>query len=342
MTNHLYIHIPFCESKCPYCAFESGTHKNINHIDYLNAIIKTLKTKQYETVYFGGGTPSVINANLYKDIFSKIEGTREITIEANPSSASYEWLNTMYNYGANRVSFGMQSVREDKLKLLGRAHNKEQAFNAVINAAKVGFKRISVDFMYDTILDTPTSIQAELDEILKLPIDHISLYGLTLEENTPFYKTPSVQKQNDENSFIISETLLNAGFEHYEVASFGKTKSAHNIAYWSGSNYDGVGYGAFGYDGKKRYKSSARNLTEYIINPDAIDYEEISDSERRLELIFLGLRSIVGVFESILTDNEKKQAMILFSEKKLEYLNGVFYNKNFWLSDEIALFISSR
>lgn len=342
MTNHLYIHIPFCESKCPYCAFESGVFKHIDHKIYLDAVLKTIEQKNYTTVYFGGGTPSVIKANLYKDIFNKIGKADELTVEANPSSASYEWLSKIYELGANRVSFGVQSLREDKLKLLGRAHNKEQALNAVSNAKKTGFKRISVDFMYDTFLDTPQSIEEELKELLELPIDHISLYGLTLEENTPFYTMPNVQKQNDNSSFKISEILTKHEFFHYEVASFGRTKSLHNLSYWDGKNYDGVGFGAVGFNGKKRYKSSAVNLEEYIKNPFGIEFEDISYDERRLELIFLGLRSVVGVNENILTKDEKLRAILLHNEEKLEYKEGIFYNKNFWISDEIALFISSK
>jgi oxygen-independent coproporphyrinogen-3 oxidase len=342
LTNHLYIHIPFCESKCPYCAFESSANQKVDYKEYVNAIVKTLPNDtNFQTVYFGGGTPSVIPAQLYVPLLKRFANAVEITVEANPSSATFEWLKSIKELGANRISIGVQSVREDKLKLLGRVHSVQMAKDAVINAAKVGFTRISVDFIYDTALDSPQSIEKELDEILSLPIDHISLYALTIEENTPFYKTPTVQKTNEDSAFLIAKKLADAKFEHYEVASFGKTKSIHNLGYWQGSNYVGLGFGAVGFDGVKRYKSAAKNIADYIKNPFAIEYENITEDERRFEQIFLGLRSIVGVNKNLLSNAGLENAQLLVNDGRLEFNDGIFYNKNFWISDEIAIFLDT-
>ena len=200
----LYIHIPFCDSKCSYCAFNSYVDKFHLKQEYMQQLLVQLSfemkrfnvsvTNKIETVFIGGGTPSTIDAPLYKPLFEMIqpylETDAEITIEANPNSASEEWLNGIFSLGVNRVSFGVQSFDEQKLKLLNRAHNKTQAVEAVQNAQKVGFKNISLDIIYGVSGDTQELLENDLKIAFRLPINHLSAYALTIEQNTPFQKQP--------------------------------------------------------------------------------------------------------------------------------------------------------
>ena len=189
--------MPFCESKCPYCAFGSSDDEFSKVSAYFKALcldlnfqLKSQNVKEISTIFFGGGTPSAVNAKLYDEIFSILAPLctpkTEITLEANPNSANLAWLKHIKNLGANRISFGAQSFFEDKLKFLGRIHSREQIFKAVENAHAAGFKNINLDLIYDTKFDTKKRLLAEVENLKSLAITHLSAYSLTLEENTPF------------------------------------------------------------------------------------------------------------------------------------------------------------
>jgi oxygen-independent coproporphyrinogen-3 oxidase len=308
--------------------------------------LKKLNNQTLKSIFIGGGTPSCVDSIYYKNIFTTLQPyitkDTEITTEANPNSASKDWLKNMKSLGVNRVSFGVQSFDNDKLKFLGRNHNKNQAIQAIKDAKEVGFEHINCDIIYDTIKDTKELISKDLDIIKTLPIDHISAYSLTIEEGTKFFDKTNVKIENIDMAQYIFDTLLNFGFQQYEISNFAKTKtskSIHNFGYWEKDDYLGVGAGAVGAIKNKRYYPQ-KDVQKYIQNP--LKYELIEDldlEDIRFEKIFLGLRSDVGVKIDILKEQERKKLDILVKEDKLTIKNNKFYNNNFLITDEIVMFL---
>ncbi|PSM52542.1 oxygen-independent coproporphyrinogen III oxidase [Campylobacter blaseri] len=341
---HIYIHIPFCTKKCPYCAFGSYDKSFDMVSDYFKALcfeIKNYKFKEISTVFIGGGTPSSINSRYYEPIFEYLKpyiGKKtEITTEANPNSATFNWLNSMRKMRVNRVSFGTQSFDEKKLKFLGRNHSANDTKMAVFNAKKAGFKNINLDIIYGTKLDSKKMLEFELQNLLNLEINHISAYSLILEKNTSFENKPQFQKDSIVLAKFLFKRLNEMGFKQYEISNFGEI-CKHNLAYWKLENYVGFGAYAVGFNKNKRLYSP-KDLIKYIKNPLQKEIENLDKNDLKIEHIFLGLRSILGVDSQILNENELKKAKILEKENKLSYKNGKFYNTNFLLADEIALFI---
>ena len=310
----------------------------------MNALLRQLEFEldrsspsRLTSVYIGGGTPSTLGPRHYEPLFERfyplMRDNTEITIEANPNSASKEWLEGIKKLGATRISFGVQSFDDAKLAFLGRAHDSKEAVAAVENAATAGFEHINVDLIYDTAKDTKTLLERDIAAALALPIDHISAYALILEDGTPFAHQSAYKKDDDNLGYFVKSLIP---FEHYEVSNFGSYRSRHNIGYWRLEEYIGVGCGAVGFiGGVRRYPQT--DLHAYIRDPLAIDTEPLGPEELRLEKIFLGLRSIVGV-DKELVDMEKAQ--ILLDEKRLLLRDGRLYNPNFFLADELALFLS--
>ena len=351
----LYIHIPFCDSKCFYCAFNSYTDKfHLKH-EYMNALKKQLKNdlenyviknnKKIETVFIGGGTPSTIKAFEYEEIFEMIkpylEEFAEITTEANPNSASYEWLQSMKNLGVNRVSFGVQSFDNDKLKFLGRAHNSNSAIKAIQNAKEIGFKGINCDIIYGVQNDTMESLKKDFDTAFSLPITHLSAYSLTIEEGTKFFDRSSVKIDDEELSYEIFDYINKNGFHQYEISNFAKNKeseSKHNYGYWQHKEYLGVGAGAVGYINSQREYPS-KSIEEYINDPLFFEIEKIEEDDVKTEKILLGFRCSNGVELELFNEKEKEKIDELIQYNKLYIENEKVYNKNFLLADELALYI---
>ena len=340
--------MPFCESKCPYCAFGSSDDEFSKVSAYFKALcldlnfqLKSQNVKEISTIFFGGGTPSAVNAKFYDEIFSILAPLcttkTEITFEANPNSANLAWLKHVKNLGANRISFGAQSFFEDKLKFLGRIHSKEQIFKAVENAHAAGFKNINLDLIYDTKFDTKKRLLTEVESLKSLTITHLSAYSLTLEENTPFAGKKSYKKDSDTLAKFMIEQIQRTGFRQYEISNFGQI-CKHNLGYWQGKNYLGVGAFSVGFVNGTRYYAKS-SIDAYIAQPTHREKEILSQSELAREHIFLGLRSIIGVEAGRLNEAQKKRANLLVENEKLLFKNGKFYNPNFLLSDEIALFI---
>jgi oxygen-independent coproporphyrinogen-3 oxidase len=302
------------------------------------------KKRSIETVFIGGGTPSTISPELYKPIFELLQpylqNDREITSEANPNSATFAWLEGMKKLGVNRISFGVQSFNKEKLKLLNRAHTPKQAINAVKNAAKVGFKNISLDLIYATLGDTKELLNRDINTAFTLPINHISAYALTIEEGTAFETKPQMSQEQLSLTEWLFDTIKGHGFEQYEISNFGTFQSAHNLGYWKYKDYMGVGAGAVGKLNSQRFYPLTI-IEEYINNPCDIRVEALEREDKKIEKLFLGFRSCVGVDKKELSLEEVKRAKILVDEEKIYLKNGFFYNYNYLLADEIALFISS-
>ena len=311
--------------------------------DLENYVIK--HNKKIETVFIGGGTPSTIKPSEYEEIFQMIkphlEEFAEITTEANPNSASYEWLENMNKLGVNRVSFGVQSFDNDKLKFLGRAHNANSAIKAIQNAKSIGFKGINCDIIYGVQNDTMESLKKDFDTAFSLPITHLSAYSLTIEEGTKFFDRSSVKIDDEELSYEIFDYMNKQGFHQYEISNFAKNKeseSKHNYGYWQHKEYLGVGAGAVGYVNQERHYPS-KSIEEYIQNPLFFDVEKINLDDVKTEKILLGFRSLNGVEMSLFNEEEMKKIDDLIQYDKVYIEKNRVFNKNFLLSDELALYI---
>ncbi len=315
----------------------------------LNIQLQMELQKTYEplkSIFIGGGTPSSIKKDLYNNIFESLQNfinqETEITIEANPNSVTKEWLEHLKNLGVNRVSFGVQSFNEEKLKFLGRNHNKQMAINSINLANQVGFKNINLDIIYDTAVDTKELLKNDLETIKTLPINHLSAYSLTIEEGTKFFSHPETRIEDIDMASFIFASLEEFGFTQYEISNFSKNEKArskHNFGYWEKEDYLGVGAGAVGCIKNERYYPK-KDVQAYINEPLIYEEVEILDSEDiKFERIFLGLRSLAGVPLSLFNDRQKKKITILVQEDKVYIKNGFLFNNNFLLSDEIALFL---
>ena len=297
---------------------------------------------QIETLFIGGGTPSTISPLLYAPIFKLLEPylkkDAEITTEANPNSATQEWLEGMYHLGVNRVSFGVQSFDPIKLKALNRAHTPQQAKEAIITAQKIGFKNLSLDLIYNYQGDTQALLENDLKEAFKLPINHLSAYELTIEGGTKFASTPTVRQEDDELAFFVAKELENQGFKQYEISNFGTYQSEHNKGYWKLKDYMGVGAGAVGFLTHTRYYPTT-DIDLYIQEPLNIHEEPLTADELLTEKLFLGLRSNIGVQKGTLDEKMQERADFLVEKEKLTFEEGVYYNRNYFISDELVLYV---
>jgi len=319
--------------------------------DYMQALHKQLtfelqrfkaQKNSIKTLFIGGGTPSTVSPELYAPIFELLKpylkNDAEITTEANPNSATRSWLSGMKDLSVNRVSFGVQSFNEDKLKELNRAHTPKQAKEAILAAQKLGFEHLSLDLIYNYKNDTKELLSSDIEQAFALPIDHISAYELTIEDGTKFSSTPEVRQEDENLAFFVADEIKKRGFKHYEISNFGTYQSRHNKGYWELENYIGAGAGAVGFLKDTRYYPQT-NIDSYINDPLNITEEHVTEDELLTEKIFLGLRSCIGIEKFILSDKMLKNAQFLCIEGKLKCNETHFYNENFFLSDELALFI---
>lgn len=310
----------------------------------LNSYVKK-HNKKIETVFIGGGTPSTIKAQEYKEVFELIKPylieDAEITTEANPNSASYEWQEQMKSHGVNRISFGVQSFNSEKLKFLGRSHNEKSAIKAIQNASCIGFNSINCDIIYGVQGDTLESMKKDFDMAFSLPITHLSAYSLTIEEGTKFFDRSSVKIDDEELSYKIFDYINQNGFHQYEISNFARSKkyeSKHNYGYWEHKEYLGIGAGAVGYyENQRRYPN--KDIEEYIKNPMNIEYENISLDDIKVEKVLLGFRCSNGVEIELFNKEEKEKIDELIQHEKLYIEQNRVFNKNFLLSDELALYI---
>ena len=280
MAIGLYIHVPFCKRKCPYCDFYSQSITPDTEIQYVDALIRNIqkyKSTEVDSIYFGGGTPSVLSDLSFQRIFSAIRNNfrliePEISLEANPCSVDLKKLEFFREVGFNRISFGVQSCVDSELKKLGRLHNFEQAKTAILNAKKAGFYNISADLMIGIPEQTSESLSVSLNELSKLPLTHISAYMLKIEKSTPYNTQSIINILPDEDSVAdlylqtINELEKN-GFEQYEISNFSKKgfECRHNLKYWRCEEYIGLGPSAHSFFNGKRYEVP-RSLDDFISN----------------------------------------------------------------------------
>lgn len=276
-ADAVYLHIPFCIKKCEYCDFTSFLGSSSLHKKYVESLLREIdlyKSSYYDTIYFGGGTPSLLEGKDLQRILEKLphDERTEITVECNPKTLSREKLEEYHQIGINRLSIGVQSTQDSFLKLLGRLHSFEEAKRAYFVAREVGFQNISLDFMFSFPGQSLRDLEKDLEEMLALEPEHLSIYSLIWEENTPFFeKLQKGMYQKIDNALeaemyeVILQITKEKGYEHYEISNFSKHgyASKHNQKYWKNQKYLGLGLGASGYLGKLRY-SNTRDLEKYF------------------------------------------------------------------------------
>lgn len=311
MIPSAYVHIPFCEHICTYCAFSRTAR--LDWIDpWLVQIKQEIKTAlkkarkddpafALQTIYFGGGTPSILSAGQLQELMDCFQGylakDYEWTMEANPESLTQEKLQVFLHAGVNRLSIGIQTFDESRLARLGRHHSAKKALECIALAKQAGFSNLSVDLMYGFYDQTPEQLQADLDAFLKLDVSHLSIYSLILEPDSLLAKRgePELDEQKSGELFEwIESRLQQAGYTHYEISSYAKDKQygLHNTLIWQDGLYYGFGYGAVGRDEQGLYHHSG-SLKNYIEGKSEIEYE--NDANPWFDAIMTGLRTIFGL-----------------------------------------------
>lgn len=311
MKTGIYVHIPFCKSKCYYCDFLSFTETGSIE-GYVNSLINEINENRngielVETVYIGGGTPTSIPLSFLLDIISALKTyplsyDAEFTVEANPGTVTGEYLCAIKKAGVNRLSFGLQTTNNNMLKKLGRIHTYEEFTHNFYAAREAGFDNINIDLMYALPDEEISSVIKDLKLIIGLNPEHISAYPLTIEPETAFYGLNPTDEDTDRKMYeAVKLNLRNAGYLHYEISNFAKPgcASRHNLSYWQRKNYLGFGLGAHSFTGRLRY-SNTRNLTSYINavgNPKKLLRSPVwvSKKEAMEEFFYLGLRIRQGV-----------------------------------------------
>ena len=312
MAYSVYIHIPFCLSKCKYCSFVSFIEIS-KKTGYLYSLLKEIdyyyQHEPLETIYFGGGTPSLMEIPELKKILNKfnLSSDTEITIEVNPDSIDEKYLIGLKDMGFNRLSIGSQSFNDDILFQIGRRHNSSQIFQTVELAKKVGFENISIDLIYGLPNQTLEMFRKDLNIVNSLPIQHVSLYGLKIDEGCYFHKHYPKNLPDDDIQADMYLTAIKElkDFRHYEISNFAKKgfESKHNLNYWKENEYYGFGIAAHGFIDGVRY-SNYEILEKYLDNPVEREYGKfLTEQEKLEESIFLGFRIKEGIDTKLI--NEK-------------------------------------
>jgi oxygen-independent coproporphyrinogen-3 oxidase len=333
----LYIHIPFCKSKCGYCSFYSI--KSLNLIpNFINALNNEMKFygnifKSFDTIYLGGGTPSLLSAQQIETILNsigklyKIDPHAEITLEVNPGEVSLEYFRDLHCLGINRLNIGIQSFDDQLLKFLGRRHSASNALASMEAARNAGFTNIGIDLIYGVQHQNLQSWEKTLQKAITLKPEHISCYQLSLAPKTPLYRAYSEEglklpsnEQQAKYSFSTAEILENADYLHYEVSNFAieeNLKSKHNMKYWQHLPYLGLGPAAHSFLGNKRWWNKSA-VASYIkdISQDKMPVEEqefLSSAQLQFEAFFLALRTHTGIDLNLY---KTKYATDLLEDKK--------------------------
>ncbi|NOR75386.1 MAG: radical SAM family heme chaperone HemW [Draconibacterium sp.] len=364
----IYIHIPFCRQKCNYCDFYKTLSISLTG-NFLAALKKEIiQRKNYienepvETIYFGGGTPSVLKESELNEIINFLQSefqilpNTEITFEANPDDLSAEYLKGLYNSGVNRLSIGIQSFQNEYLKKMNRRHNSKQAVESVENALKIGFENISVDLIYGLPELTDNEWKESLNRVFQLSVQHLSAYHLTYHKGTVFYnwlKKGTLHELKELESIsqfnILIEEAEKNGFQQYEISNFAKNRiySKHNKSYWFGKKYLGLGPSAHSFNGSSR-RWNISNTEKYIgaieNNKSYFEEEKLSESEKYNEYILTRIRTIWGVSVDFIKSNFGNEKAAYFLKNIVKYKNSdlVIQNNNVFTLTKNGLFVSDE
>lgn len=359
MAIGLYIHIPFCKSKCPYCDFYSLVLSKDLEDKYVSALVRNLsccKVEHIDTIYFGGGTPSILSCKSYEKIFKTIKENfiienAEISLEANPCTVDFEKLTELRKIGFNRISFGVQSLVDSELIKLGRLHDTKTAINAVNNAHKAGFNDISCDLMLGIIGQTNDSLKKSIDTLTSLPITHISAYMLKIEPKTAYNSEKIISQLPSEDTVcelydLTIESLKCKGFDQYEISNFAKKgfESKHNLKYWRCEQYLGFGPSSHSFFNGKRYYVpsdlqkyiSDEKQTEIVTEETPHTFEEFAMLKLRLAegLLFSEIESFGIEKNSIIKKAQpmQKAGLVDINQKRIRITQ-----KGFLVSNEIIV-----
>ena len=340
----IYLHIPFCKQKCSYCNFHFSTSFSLKD-EMLSAIKKEiqlrhneLENKTLKSLYFGGGTPSVLSVDEIKSLIDEIQKyfsfdeNIEITLESNPDDLNKNFLEELSKTEVNRLSIGTQSFYDEDLKLMNRAHNASEAESSIKRAQDFGLVNISVDLIYGSPTSNFEIWKDNLSKTIELQVPHVSSYALTVEPKTALEKwiengkirSPEETEQNQE-FYYMKDFLKDNGFDHYEISNFGKPgfHSKHNSAYWKSEPYLGIGPSAHSYNGHLERSWNIANNPIYIKNLNQnilpIEKEILTEKDRFNEMIMIGLRTIWGVDLNRINQN--------FSSEVIDYLNQEIKSK---------------
>lgn len=320
----VYVHIPFCKSRCRYCDFYSTTSLELQTL-YIEALKREWLARKNEigtdiaTLYIGGGTPSTMSTDLIAVIRELIipspspnDRTLEITMEANPGDLTFEKLCALRTAGINRLSIGIQSFQDRLLRLIGRRHTAAEAIEVVKMAREAGFTNLSIDLMYGLPTQTMEDWKADIETALSLHVEHLSAYCLSYEEGTVLTRMLEQGKIQETDEDIENEMfdylalrLSKNGYEHYEVSNYALPgyRSQHNSSYWNNTPYLGLGAGAHSYDGRNR-SYNRPDIEAYIASPASVhEIEELSDTDRYNEHVMLRLRTREGLLVDYLPTN---------------------------------------
>lgn len=346
----IYIHVPFCQTRCLYCDFFSNTRMNKKE-GWLNTLCREIELRKsylgdaiIRTLYFGGGTPSQLGESDFRRIFDALgaafdlSACEEITLEGNPEDLTDDYIAMLRRFPFNRISMGVQSFDDADLKFLNRRHNAHRAEDAVKSCQAAGFSNISIDLMYGLPGQTLAGWRANLEKALSLRVQHISSYHLIYEEGTALYRLLQQGKiqQVDEDSSLemfrmLIETLAEGGFEHYEISNFARDQrySKHNTSYWQNTPYLGLGPGAHSYDGNNRHFNPG-DFEQYMTlvgNNDVADFTEtevLSPDEHYNEFILTSLRTMWGLPLAILRKRYGETRYAYCMEMARPHLDGGF------------------
>lgn len=326
----LYIHIPFCSSRCVYCGFYSTTGLSRRE-RYVDAVCKEIAMRQSDapisTIYLGGGTPSQLSPAQLKKIFdtiyiyNKVETQAEITMEMNPDDVTEEMTAALKRLPVNRISMGAQTFDDERLRFLHRRHSASQVRQAVSILRQAGFGNISIDLMYGFPNQTLEAWKADIDQALSLNVEHISTYCLMYEEGTPLYRLLEQGKvaeideeQEREMYYTLIERLETAGYEHYEISNFARRgyRSRHNSSYWQGIPYIGIGAAAHSFDTQTR-SWNIDDIDQYISGMEQgkriFEAENLDTDTRYNDAITVALRTCDGLDLDSLTDKQRQYCM---------------------------------
>ncbi|MGK2863411.1 MAG: radical SAM family heme chaperone HemW [Chitinophagaceae bacterium] len=328
----IYIHIPFCKKACHYCNFHFSTSLRYKN-EFISALLKEIKLQQHlfqgesiETIYFGGGTPSLLAKEEIRMVLQEIRAffpvmpSAEITLEANPDDITHEKIKDWQEAGINRLSIGVQSFFEEDLVWMNRAHNAKQAIDSLKMAIK-SFENITIDLIYGTPELTNGKWEQNLEKAGLLRIPHLSCYALTVEPKTPLQKRIQQKKEPDidpekqsEQFLLLMQWAEKTGYEHYEISNFAKPgfRSRHNSSYWQGKKYLGLGPSAHSFDGNSRWWNIANN-NSYIrsIENGIVPFEKetLTELQKLNEYIMISLRTSDGLDLSRLKGMEAENMM---------------------------------
>ncbi|HPR82233.1 MAG TPA: radical SAM family heme chaperone HemW [Pontiellaceae bacterium] len=342
----LYIHIPFCERKCSYCAFYSFAKPWKNVAGFFQALGKELNSLPAdfspETVFIGGGTPTALDLKTLGSFLAMLRkfSPVEFSCEANPGTVDRKKLELLIKNGVNRLSIGVQSFNSKCLEMLGRIHTAEEAEAAFRLAQTAGFKNIGLDLMFGVPGQTIQMLEADIERALALEPEHISIYNLMYEEGTPLaVRDPERLDEGIERDMydLIRRQLAAAGFIHYEISNFAKPgfECRHNLLYWSGGEYIGLGPAAHSHWRGMR-RANVSDVEDYCAGGPRREFEEILDPEaKERETLVMGLRRLAGVEVSVDLFENKKKTFLALEKEGLLVISG----RHVRLSEE-ALFVS--